>query len=192
MKSVLILLIFVITLSLVSGPSIAIGEINNEIEVTPPLNWEPSPTNNSTTMIWFQNSTKSVFAIIKAPDNLPIPVFFINPFMTGYLKYKGVLEDADRIEFGHGNQGYRYFLNLSSPSELLNSSTGLIPKNEFLQEIPQGYDVPFKGMLILTQKHGNLFAIIFLNPKEEFDSMLNEIQPTLDSIQLTSYTKMEN
>lgn len=192
MNRVLILLIFVIILSLLPGPSIAIGEINNEIEVTPPLNWEPSPTNNSTTMIWFQNSTKSVFAIIKAPDNLPIPVFFINPFMTGYLKYKGVLEDTDRIEFGHGNQGYRYFLNLSSPSELLNSSTGLIPKNEFLQEIPQGYDVPFKGMLILTQKHDDLFAIIFLNPKEEFDSMLNEIQPTLDSIQLTSYTKMEN
>lgn len=192
MNRVLILLIFVIILSLLPGSSIAIGEINNEIEVTPPLNWEPSPTNNSTTMIWFQNSTKSVFAIIKAPDNLPIPVFFINPFMTGYLKYKGVLEDTDRIEFGHGNQGYRYFLNLSSPSELLNSSTGLIPKNEFLQEIPQGYDVPFKGMLILTQKHDDLFAIIFLNPKEEFDSMLNEIQPTLDSIQLTSYTKMEN
>lgn len=192
MNRVLILLIFVIILLLLPGPSIAIGEINNEIEVTPPLNWEPSPTNNSTTMIWFQNSTKSVFAIIKAPDNLPIPVFFINPFMTGYLKYKGVLEDTDRIEFGHGNQGYRYFLNLSSPSELLNSSTGLIPKNEFLQEIPQGYDVPFKGMLILTQKHDDLFAIIFLNPKEEFDSMLNEIQPTLDSIQLTSYTKMEN
>lgn len=192
MNRVLILLIFVIILSLLPGSSIAIGEINNEIEVTPPLNWEPSPTNNSTTMIWFQNSTKSVFAIIKAPDNLPIPVFFINPFMTGYLKYKGVLEDTDRIEFGHGNQGYRYFLNLSSPSELLNSSTGLIPKNEFLQEIPQGYDVPFKGMLILTQKHDDLFAIIFLNPKEKFDSMLNEIQPTLDSIQLTSYTKMEN
>jgi len=143
-------------------------------------------------MIWFQNSTKSVFAIIKAPDNLPIPVFFIDPFMTGYLKYKGVLEDADTVEFGHGNQGYRYFLNLSSPSELLNSSTGLIPKNEFLQEIPQGYDVPFKGMLILTQKHNDIFAIIFLNPKDEFDSMLNEIQPTLDSIQLTNYTKMEN
>lgn len=192
MNSVLILLIFAIPLSLLSGPLITVGEINNEIEVTPPLNWEPSPTNNSTTMIWFQNSTKSVFAIIKAPDNLPIPVFFIDPFMTGYLKYKGVLEDADRIEFGHGNQGYRYFLNLSSPSELLNSSTGLIPKNEFLQEIPQGYDVPFKGMLILTQKHNDLFAIIFLNPKEEFDSMLNEIQPTLDSIQLTNYTKMEN
>jgi hypothetical protein len=183
-------------LSLLSSPSIAISEINNEIEVTPPLNWEPSPTNNSTTMIWFQNSTKSVFAIIKAPDNLPIPIFFINPFLTGYLKYKGVLDDTGRIEFGNRNQGYRYFLNLSSPSELLNSSTGsstgLIPKNEFLQELPQGYDVPFKGMLILTQKHDDLFAIIFLNPKEEFDSMLNTIQPTLDSIRLTSYTKMEN
>ena len=68
----------------------------------------------------------------------------------------------------------------------------IIPENEFLREIPQGYDVPFKGMLILTQKQDDLFAIIFLNPKEKFDSMLKEIQPTLDSIELTSYTVMEN
>jgi hypothetical protein len=74
----------------------------------------------------------------------------------------------------------------------LNSSSGLIPKNDFLSEIPQGYDIPFKGMLILTQKHDDLFAIIFLNPKEKFDSMLKEIQPTLDSIELTPYTVMEN
>ena len=189
---VLILLILVTTLSLLSGPSIAVGEIKNEINVTPPLNWEPNPTNNSTTMIWFQNSTKSVFAIIKAPDNFVIPLFFVDPFMKGYLKHKGVLEYADKVEFGQGNQGYSYFLNLSSPSELLNSSSGLIPKNELLREIPQGYDVPFKGMLILTQKHNDLFAIIFLNPKEKFDSMLNQIKPTLDSIQLTSYTITEN
>jgi len=39
--------------------------------------------------------------------------------------------------------------------------------------------------LIITQKHKELYAIIFLNPKEKFDSMLNQIQPTLDSIQLS-------
>lgn len=180
------------TLWLLSGPLFAAGEIKNEIRVIPPLNWEPNPANNSTTMIWFQNSTKSVFAIIKAPDNIVIPLFFVDPFMKGYLKHKGVLEYADKVEFGHANQGYRYFLNLSSPSELLNSPSGIIPKNEFLKEIPQGYDVPFKGMLILTEKHNDLFAIIFLNPKEEFDLMLSEIQPTLESIQLTSYTSMES
>ena len=182
---ILILIVLVITLSLLSGPSLSFSEIKNEINVTPPLNWEPSPTNNSTTMIWFQNSTKSIFAITKAPDDLVFPLFIAGPFMTGYLKYKGVLESADRLTFGHSNYGYRYFLNLSSPSKLLDSSSGLIPKNEFLSKIPEGYDVPFKGMLIITQKHKELYAIIFLNPKEKFDSMLNQIQPTLDSIQLS-------
>ena len=182
---ILILIVLVTTFSLLSGPGFAFGEIKNEINVTPPLNWEPSPTNNSTTMIWFQNSTKSIFAIIKAPDDLVFPLFIAGPFMTGYLKYKGVLESADRLTFGHSNYGHRYFLNLSSPSILLDSSSGLIPKNEFLSKIPEGYDVPFKGMLIITQKHKELYAIIFLNPKEKFDSMLIQIQPTLDSIQLS-------
>ena len=182
---ILILIVLVTTLSFLSGPSLSFSEIKNEITVTSPLNWEPSPTNNSTAMIWFQNSTKSIFAIIKAPDDLVFPLFIAGPFMTGYLKYKGVLESADRLTFGHSNYGYRYFLNLSSPSQLLDSSSGLIPKNEFLSKIPEGYDVPFKGMLIITQKHKELYAIIFLNPKEKFDSMLNQIQPTLDSIQLS-------
>jgi len=182
---ILILIVLVTTLSFLSGPSLSFSEIKNEITVTSPLNWEPSPTNNSTAMIWFQNSTKSIFAIIKAPDDLVFPLFIAGPFMTGYLKYKGVLESADRLTFGHSNYGHRYFLNLSSPSILLDSSSGLIPKNEFLSKIPEGYDVPFKGMLILTQKHNELYAIIFLNPKEKFDSMLNQIQPTLDSIQLS-------
>ena len=182
---ILILIVLVTTLSFLSGPSLSFSEIKNEITVTSPLNWEPSPTNNSTAMIWFQNSTKSIFAITKAPDDLVFPLFIAGPFMTGYLKYKGVLESADRLTFGHSNYGYRYFLNLSSPSKLLDSSSGLIPKNEFLSKIPEGYDVPFKGMLIITQKHKELYAIIFLNPKEKFDSMLNQIQPTLDSIQLS-------
>ena len=192
MIRILIPMILVTTFSLLSGPSFAISEIKYDIKVTPPLNWEPSPTNNSTTMIWFQNSTKSVFAIIKAPDNLVFPLFIVGPFMTEYLKHKGILESADQLTFGHSNHGYRYFLNLSSPSKLLNSSSGLIPENDFLSKIPQGYDVPFKGMLIITQKQNELYAIIFLNPKEKFDSILNEIQPTLDSIQLTSYTTMPN
>ena len=192
MNRILISAILVITFSLLSAPYIAFSENSDEIKVTPPLNWEPSPTNNSTTMIWFQNSTKSVFAIIKAPDNLAFPLFLVGPFMTEYLKHKGILESADQLTFGQGNQGYRYLINLSSPSKLLNSSSGIIPENDFLSKIPQGYDVPFKGMLILTQKQNELYAIIFLSPKEKFDSLLNEIQPTLDSIQLISYTTMLN
>jgi hypothetical protein len=192
LNRILLPVILVTTFSLLSAPCLAFSEIKDEIKVTPPLNWEPSPTNNSTTMIWFQNSTKSVFAIIKAPDNLAFPLFLVGPFMAEYLKHKGILESADKLTIGQSNHGYRYLLNLSSPSKLLNSSSGIIPENNFLRKIPQGYDVPFKGMLILTQKHNELYAIIFLSPKEKFDSILNEIQPTLDSIQLTSYTAMPN
>ena len=182
----------VTTISLLFAPSFAMSEIKNEIEVIPPSNWEPNKANKSTSMIWFQNSTKSVFAIIKAPDKLTFPLFLAGPFMTQYLKYKGLLESSDQIDFGQNNHGYRYFLNLSSPSELLDSSSGLIPTKDFLREIPEGYDIPYKGMLILTEKHSELYAIIFLNPNDNFDVVLKEINPTLDSIRLTSYTKMEN
>lgn len=54
MNKFVIMLALVLTFSLLSAPSIAVGEIKNEIKVIPPVNWEPSPTNNSTSMIWFQ------------------------------------------------------------------------------------------------------------------------------------------
>jgi len=185
---ILILIVLVTTFSLLSGPGFAFGEIKNEINVTPPLNWEPSPTNNSTTMIWFQNSTKSIFAIIRAPDDLVFPLFIAGPFMTGYLKYKGVLESADRLTFGHSNYGYRYFLNLSSPSKLLNSSSGLLPEDGVFGKIPKETDVPYKGMLFITEKQGNLYAILFGSPKGSFDYVLNAIKPTIDSIQFANST----
>ena len=185
-------MVFLSTISISFVPTLGASEIRNEIEVIPPTNWKPNDTNNSTSMIWFQNSTKSVFAIIKAPDKLTFPLFLAGPFMTEYLKYKGLLESSDQLNFGINNHGYRYFLNLSSPSTLLDSSSGLIPAKDFLQEIPEGYDIPYKGMIILTEKHGELFAIIFLNPKDNFESVLNKIKPSLDSIQLTAYTRMEN
>jgi hypothetical protein len=184
--------LIVTTFSLSFTLGIATSEIKNQIELISPPNWELSQTNNSTSMIWFQNSTKSVFAIVKAPDKLTFPLFVAGPFMTQYLKYKGLLETSDQIDFGQNNHGYRYLLNLSSPSELLDSSSGLIPTNDFLQEIPEGYDIPYKGMLIVTEKHSELYAIIFLSPKDKFNSVLEEINPTLDSIRLTAYTKLEN
>jgi hypothetical protein len=185
LNKILIILLLVTTISLLVPHSFAISEIKDEIEVVPPPNWKPNPSNNSTSIIWFQNTTKSVFAIIKAPDKLTFPLFLAGPFMTTYLKYKGLLESSDQLEFGQNNHGYRYFLNLSSPSKLLDSSSGLIPVNDFLKEIPAGYDIPYKGMLILTEKHSELYAIIFLSPNDNFDSVLNEINPTLDSIRLT-------
>lgn len=174
------LIVLSVTFSFLFAPSLA----SAEIKVTPPPNWQAAPTNNSTTMAWFQNSTKSVFAIIKAPVNMAFPMIFVGPFMGQYLEQKGVLESADQISFGHRNSGYRYLLNLSSPSELANSS--LISQYGLLPKIPEGYDVPFKGMLILTEKLDGLYAIVFLSPKQNFDSILNEINPTIDSIQFNS------
>ena len=158
--------------------------VNADIKVTPPANWQPAPNNNSTSMVWFQNSTKNVIGIKKAPDFLSFPLFLAGPFVTQFLADKGVLESADQITFGHSNSGYRYFLNLTSPSKLLDSFSGLPQVGSFLPTLPKGYDVPYKGMLILTQKQGELYAIAFLSPKENFDSIVNQIKPTLDSIEL--------
>ena len=176
---VLLLLTLATILSLLSTQNLA----NAEIKLTAPPNWQPSPNNNSTSMIWYQNSTKSVFGINKAPDILSFPLFLTGPFVAQFLTDKGVLESSDQISFGHSNYGYRYILNLSSPSKLLNSFSGLPQISSFLTTIPQGYDVPYKGMLILTQKQGNLYAIIFLSPIENFDSILKDIKPSVDSIQ---------
>ena len=62
-------------------PVLALSEIEDEIEVTPPPNWKPSNSiDTSASMIWFQNSTKSVFAIVKAPNNLVAPLFLAGAF----------------------------------------------------------------------------------------------------------------
>ena len=55
--------------------------------------------------------------------------------------------------------------------------------------LSSGYDVPFKGMFILTLKKGDLYGIFFLSPRENFDSTLNELKPTIDSIQFNSPTQ---
>jgi len=177
-----ILILVGVAFSLLFAPSLA----SAEIKVNPPANWQPAPNNNSTSMVWLQNSTNSVIGIKKAPDILSFPLFLAGPFVTQFLADKGVLESTDQIYFGHSNSGYMYFLNLSSPSKFLDSFSGLPQVGSFLPTIPQGYDVPYKGMLILTQKQGDLYAIVFLSPKEHFDSLLNQIKPTLDSIQLTN------
>jgi hypothetical protein len=108
--------------------------------------------------------------------------------VTKFLADKGVLESADQLTFGHSNSGYRYFLNLTSPSKLLDSLSALPQIGSFLPAIPRGYDVPYKGMLILTEKQGELYAIVFLSPKENFDSVFKQIKPTLDSIELSRAT----
>jgi hypothetical protein len=184
LNRILIIIILVTTLSLLSATSLA----NAEIKVTPPTNWQANPTNNSTAMVWFENSTKSVFVIYKVPDNLAFPLIFVAPFMGQFLTNEGVLESVDQTSFGHSNSGYRYFLNLSSPSKLLNSSSGLLPEGDVFGRIPREIDVPYKGMLIITEKQGDLYAILFGSPRENFDNVLNEIKPTIDSIQLSNST----
>jgi hypothetical protein len=186
LNKLVIPIFLVIIISLFSGSSL----VNAEIKVTPPLNWQPAPNNNSTSMIWYQNSTKSVFGINKAPEILSFPLFLTGPFVAQFLTDKGVLESSDQISFGQSNYGYRYLLNISSPSKFLNSFSGLPQIGSFLTEIPEGYNVPYKGILILTEKQDGLYAIVFLSPKENFDSVLKEIKPTIDSIQLSNSTVM--
>jgi hypothetical protein len=79
-------------------------------------------------------------------------------------------------------------LNLSSPSKLLNSSSGLLPEGGVFGKIPKETNVPYKVMLIITEKQGDLYAILFGSPRENFDSVLNEIKPTIDSIQFSNST----
>lgn len=183
----LIFLGITLILSLLSIQSLA----NAGIKVNPPSNWQPSPYNNSTSMAWFQNSTKSIFAIVKAPDP-PFPMIFVGPIMAQFFADKGILESSDQISFGRSNYGYRYFLNLSLNPTLLNLTSNSTQVTDFLSMIPKGIEVPMKMMLILTQKQDDLYAIVFLNAKENFDSMLSEIKPTLDSIQLSNSTSILN
>ena len=184
MSRLLFLIVLIITFSLLSAPSLA----SASIKAIAPRNWQASPNNNSTAVRWFQNSTKSVFAISKAPNNLSFPLLSLGPMVAQAIADEGLLEYADQISFGHSNYGYRYFINLSSPSQLLNSSNPLINKNGLLSQLSKDYDVPFKGMVLLTQKQNSLYVILFVNPRQNFDSVLNEINPTLDSIQLSNST----
>lgn len=173
--------------SLLSGPSL----VNADIKLIPPKTWQPDPDNNQDIMWWYQNSTKSSFAINKAPGNmsfpLSLPLALVGPIMAQGLADMGILESADQITFGHSNYGYRYFVNLSDPLKLANSS-GFAQPGSVVDLIRKGYDVPFMGMLILSQKQGDLYAIALISPKENFDSKLNELKQTLDSIQLSNST----
>ena len=107
-----------------------------------------------------------------------ISIYFNQISFVSLICQKGRIERG-RISFGQSNYGYRYSLNISSPSKFLNSFSGLPQIGSFLTAIPEGYNVPYKGMLILTEKQDGLYAIVFLSPKENFDSVLNEIKPTL-------------
>ena len=185
-----VLLSILVTALLISSLSLAYAEI----KITPPPNWQPAPINNSTTMVWFQNSTKSVFGIIKPQLNIKSPLLFLaapymGPFIAQILADQGVLESTDQTSFGKSNFGYRYFVNLSSLSKALNSSDTLVNKSHISEMLSSGYDVPFKGMFILTLKKGDLYGIFFLSPRENFDSTLNELKPTIDSIQFNSPTQ---
>jgi hypothetical protein len=208
--------------------------VSAEIKVIPPPNWQPSPNNNSTAMVWFQNSTKSVFGIIKPQFNttstlfpllrvlLPLILPNANSFIAQFLADKGVLESTDQTTFGKSNYGYRYFvnLNISSLSNVLNSSATLVNNSAIPGMspdtlvnnsaipgmspdtlvnnsaipgmLPSGSNVPFKGMFILALKQGDLYGIFFLSPRENFDTKMNELKPTLDSIQLSNSTALVN
>jgi hypothetical protein len=196
LNRILVSIILVTTLFLLlCAPSLA----RADIKLIPPTNWQPHPGNNSTQMVWFENSTKS--ALVIAKPNLDIKskspfLFLVLPFMAPIIAQifadQGMLESADQTSFGKSNYGYRYFLNISSPSKFRNTFENLSQKSGILGQIPKELeDVPFKVMAIVAQKHGDFYVIVFLSPRENFDSVLNEIKLTLDSIQLGNSTSTE-
>ena len=85
-----------------------------------------------------------------------------------------------------------------SPNTLLNNSAiprmpdTLLNNSAIPAMLSSGSNVPFKGMLILALKQGDFYGIFFLSPKDNFDSKLNELKPTLDSIELSNSTALTN
>jgi len=151
-----------------------------------PLNWQPDEDNNPDGMRWHQNSTKSIFSIVKGPENLPVKLDSMGPFLAKQAENMQTLESTDELSFGHDNYGYRYFLTFSSPSKLSESlsSSGIALDALIADMVRDPNDFPFKGMLLLTEKQGAIYVITFLSPGENFDSVLKELQPSFDSIQI--------
>ena len=186
-------MLLAITISLISTPSLA----NAEIKVIPPLNWQTHPDNNATSMVWAQNSTKSVFGIIQPQLHTKSPFIsflfpFINDFLAQFLAEKGLLVSTDKITFGKSNYGYRYFIDLSSLPKLLNSSETSVNKNTIPGLFNSDHDFPFKMMVILGQKQGELYGVFFLSPRQNFESTLDELKPAVDSIELSNSTALSN
>jgi hypothetical protein len=183
LTKLLFLIVLSITFSLLFAPTLA----RADIKVIPPANWQPAPYNNSTSMAWFQNYTKSFFGIIKPNLPLSLPLLFVGPGMAQFFANMGALESVDQMAFGRSNFGYRYFLNFPSYLSLVNT-TSWTPPETYFYPLFQNDNVPLKMMVILTQKQDDFYGIIFLSPRDNFDSKLNELKPTLDSIQLGNST----
>jgi hypothetical protein len=166
--------------------------VKADVSVTGPPNWQPSSYNNSTYMIWFQNSTKSLFVV--GSQNTTLPLFLISGFLGQVLAQMNVLQSTDQISFGKSNFGYRYVLDLSQ-FPVNASSYPLTPPVgmgydifRHLKSIPEG--THFKAIWIISQKYKQLYTIALLTPSENFDTVSKEIQPSLDSIKITgNYSK---
>lgn len=184
----------IFTFSLVSIQNFAYAGI----KVSPPSGWEAMPFNdNKDLMAWHKNSSNGSFGIIKVPEDDPSstistasPIAIAGPIIAEAYNATGMLESTDQISFGQGNFGFRYFLNMRSPSELLNSSAvadaqpSSIAKLQGL--VDKGYaDIHIKEMQILTESQDGLYFIMLVAPRENFDSVLKEIQPTIDSIEFS-------
>ena len=93
---------------------------NADISIKEPPDWQVSPKNYSTYMGWFQNSTQSIFLIIKTSSGA-FPLSFIAPLFVQAVAEMDLLESSDQISFGQSNFGYRYILNLTSVVQNLSS-----------------------------------------------------------------------
>lgn len=172
-------MILAATLSILSNQNL----VNAQIKVTPPANWEPDSDNNPDAMRWHQKSTNSILAMLKAAEKVP---FSLAEVAAGLAQYGGppLLEHTDELSFGQSNYGYRFFLNLSS--SLVSERLSGTPLEGLISDmVHDTNNRPFKGMLILAEKQGGLYVITLLSPRDNFDSVLKELEPTIDSIQLT-------
>jgi hypothetical protein len=114
---------------------------------------------------WFQNSTQSIFLIIKTSTGA-FPLSFIAPLFAQAVAEMDLLESSDQISFGQSNFGYRYILNLTSVVQNLSSVMQNLSATPI--QIPFNLSGSMKMMVILTQKHGENYAIALLTPANNF------------------------
>ncbi len=155
---------------------------NADISIKEPPNWQASPRNNFTNMAWFQNSTQSILLITKTPSG-SFPLSLIASIFAQAMAEMDLLESSDQISFGQSNFGYRYILNISSIVQNVSS----FMQNLTSTTIQTPFHLPksMKAMVILSQKHGENYGVVLMTPTNNFDAVINEIKPTLDSIKIT-------
>jgi hypothetical protein len=79
---------------------------------------------------------KKLFCHSEGVYRYRLSVILSRPGMAQSFADQGILESVDQVTFGHSNYGQRFFLNLSSHSDIANSSSStLIEVKGFLDQM---------------------------------------------------------